>query len=175
MKNRTLITVAALLGAATISCQACDKRTPDGGLGASGTSKAVTSPSPTDGSSSTAPAATPKPPVHELVGMYVISEVDDNGKASMVNPNNGITLFFEAGGFTRITKENGKVAHTDGGNYRIEGTDQLVLVSNVSDKQPLITPSEKTHKFELSSDGDELKLWGTGGRIAIFRRETEGK
>jgi hypothetical protein len=175
MKNRALITVAALLVGAAISCQACDKRASESALRDSGASKAVASPSATDGSSSTAPAVAAKPPVQQLVGMYLISEVDENGKAAMVNPKNGITLFFQAGGFTRITKENGKVAHTDGGTYRIEGTDQLVLVSNVSDKQPLLTPSEKTHKFELSSDGDELKLWGTGGRVAIFRRGTEGK
>jgi hypothetical protein len=110
-------------------------------------------------------------PVQVPVGVYVISEVDDKGTATMVNPGDEITIIFERGGtFSRSSKDHGQVIHTDNGEFHIEGRDQMVLKSTISDKSPVISDTVKTHKFELSTDGDELKLWGTGDRIAVFRR-----
>jgi hypothetical protein len=110
-------------------------------------------------------------PVQVPVGVYVISEVDDKGTATMVNPGDEITIIFERGGtFSRTSKNHGQVIHTDNGEFHIEGRDQMVLKSTISDKSPVISDTVKTHKFELSTDGDELKLWGTGDRIAVFRR-----
>jgi hypothetical protein len=119
-----------------------------------------------------APATPPSDlPVQIPVGVYVISEVDENKAATMVNPGDEITIIFERGGtFSRTTRQHGQVTHTDNGDFHIEGRDQIVLKSTISDKSPVISDTVKTHKFELSADGDELKLWGAGDRVAVFRR-----
>ena len=169
--RRTLpaLAIAPMIVLMSIVCGGCQSQ-PQNNQNASG---AVPATSPAVAMSpGIAASDSPRP---TLSGVYTISEVDDNGKASMVSQDNQITIVFEGHSFTRVVKEGGKVAHTDGGDYRLEGTDQLVLSTTVSDKQPLLTPAEKTHKFELSPDGEELKLWGTAGKVAVFRREARRK
>lgn len=172
MTFRTFIAICSLAIASVLIGTACNKQDNNEAAPVAAPDSAPTTAAQTPSPSTPASIAV-QPGGRGLSGLYVISEVDDGGKVSMVNPDNEISLFFQANGFTRITKENGKVVHTDGGQYRIDPPDQLTLSSSVSDKQPLITPSEKTHQFDLSPDGEELKLWGASGKVAVFRRRNE--
>jgi hypothetical protein len=183
MNTQSSRTISALLIVLVIECGACKQgsdlpaASSNSASNSAGAVQAAAAISPTP-----SPSATPSPLIPAaaaarsaglgLTGAYVSSEVDDNGKVTMIKPENEVLIIFDPPhSFSRTTKADGKVVHTDAGDYRFEGADQLVLSTTISEKQPLINPSDKSYKFELSADGDELKLWGTGDKVAVFRRQ----
>ncbi|HEY6331642.1 MAG TPA: hypothetical protein VI756_20115 [Blastocatellia bacterium] len=179
MNTKNFRMISALLIALVVTCGACkqggDAQPERSNAGGAVPSPAAPSPVPSP-SPLTATAVAARSGGQGLSGTYIISEVDDNGNVTMIKPEDQILIIFDPPhSFSRTTKAQGKVVHTDAGDYRFEGADQLILSTTISDKEPLISPTDKTHKFDLSDDGDELKLWGTGDKVAVFRRQKAGQ
>jgi hypothetical protein len=135
------------------------------GIGCRGTSQDETA----------APAPSPFIPTN-LIGVYTISEVEQNGTVTMIPPSFATTFTFMAdGSFTRVSRKAGAIDHNDSGQYKIEaneaGEPQLLLTAVfvagvMSDKRA----TEERHRFSLSSDGEELRMSGSEGKTALFRR-----
>jgi hypothetical protein len=131
-------------------------------------SKLETGPS-TQNQSSPTPGR-PAPPT-SLTGTYLMSEVEHDGSTTMIDPAYSTQLVFEEnGGYTRTSKKAGIVDHSDSGQYRVDGGDQLVLSTVMSDRKAKIPPIEKRHEFSLSADAEELRLTSGSGRVAVFRK-----
>ncbi|HXG92969.1 MAG TPA: hypothetical protein VNN73_11475 [Blastocatellia bacterium] len=106
-----------------------------------------------------------------LIGSFEISEVHQEGVVAMVGERTSRFTFRRDGNYTRISKKGNEIYHSDGGKYRVEGNDRLVLTIQVTkEKGVLKTPIEKTHKFTLSPDGQELRLITDDGKVAVYRR-----
>lgn len=116
--------------------------------------------------------ATDTPPPN-LLGPYILSEVEHNGQVTMIRPENStVFTFFANGAYTRESKIGGKVTHTDTGRFSVEKKDQLVLKIEMSDNKIQVPPVEKTHTVVLSSDGEELTMKSKEGKAALFRRKS---
>ena len=108
--------------------------------------------------------------VGRLQGTYAISEVQHDGIVEMISAGNSTEItFVQPGSFSRQSKVNGTINHTDSGQYRIEGN-ELVLKIVLSKNQIQAKPVEKRFAFVLSTDGDELKLTTSKNRTAVFRK-----
>jgi len=87
-------------------------------------------------------------------------------------------IFMADGSYSRISKKGNRTYHSDSGKFRIDPPDKLVLTIMLTGKtggQSIQNPPlEKTHKFSLSPDGDELKLISDKG-AAVFRRVRKAK
>jgi hypothetical protein len=129
------------------------------------------------------PNASPKPGEPPLagssqpLGTYVMSEVHDKGIVSIISEVKTVIRFSPDGSYDRSSSKQGTPFHNDWGHYRVEGDDKLILSIEMS-KQKLDNkvhnpPLQKTHKFTLSPDGQELRLTTDDGKTAVFRR-TEG-
>ncbi len=119
--------------------------------------------------------ATDTPPPN-LLGAYIMSEVQHNGQVTMVPEGYSTEFTFLAdGSYTRQSKKGGKVTHTDTGHFSVEKKDQLVLKIELSDNKIQIPPVEKTHTIVLSSDGEELTMKTKDGKAAVFRRKSGPK
>ena len=106
-----------------------------------------------------------------------MSEVHDKGIVSIISEVKTVIRFSPDGSYDRSSSKDGTTIHNDWGQYRVEGDDKLVLSIQMS-KQKLNNkmhdpPLQKTHKFTLSPDGQELRLTTDDGKTAVFRR-TEG-
>jgi hypothetical protein len=130
------------------------------------------------------PDASPKPGEPPLAGQsqplgtYVMSEVLDKGIVSIISEVKTVIHFSPDGTYERSSSKQGTPYHNDWGRYRVEGDDKLVLSIEMS-KQKLDNkvhnpPLEKTHKFTLSPDGQELRLTTDDGKTAVFRRTDAG-
>jgi hypothetical protein len=120
------------------------------------------------------PLAGPSQPL----GTYVMSEVHDKGIVSIISEVKTVIHFSADGSYDRSSSKEGTAYHNDWGQYRVEGDDKLVLSIRMS-KQKLNNklhdpPLQKTHKFTLSPDGQELKLTTDDGKTAVFRRTDTG-
>ena len=106
-----------------------------------------------------------------LQGTYAISEVQHDGIVEMVSNANTTEITFKApASFSRVSKKNGKRDYTDSGQFKIEGTDKLILKIIMSNEKIQINPVSKQHTFSISPTGDELKLTSSTGKTAVFRR-----
>jgi hypothetical protein len=110
-----------------------------------------------------------------LLGVYSISEVDhkvgNSNAVDMIPSHREIQISFRAdGSFMRVSWRQGLVALSETGNFTIEYPDQLTLLPTVVNKKPVTNLPKTTYKFALSPDGDELRLWGARGNVAVFHR-----
>jgi hypothetical protein len=110
-----------------------------------------------------------------LLGVYTISEVDHQidkkDAVDMIPSTSEIQFTFGSdGSFMRVARKKGLVALTETGNFRIDLPDQLVLSPLIVNKKPVTDGRQTSYKFTVSSDGDELRLWGPRGNVAIFHR-----
>ena len=83
-------------------------------------------------------------------------------------------MFSADGNYSRVSQVNGKTYHSDSGAFRLEPPDKLVLsiqVTGQKTSRKIQTPAlEKTHKYSLSPDGDELRLTSEKGTTDGPRR-----
>jgi hypothetical protein len=110
----------------------------------------------------------------QLLGEYEAREIEDKGVVTLVSSIQTKFYFFADGSYSRASKKDGRVYHTDSGNYRIEPPDRLVLTIQLSGTQASQNiqnpPLVKSHKFTLSPDGDELRLISDKGSVAVYHR-----
>jgi len=119
------------------------------------------------------PGASEQEPPPTLLGTYSIIEVHHKGLIDMISAENTTQINFTPDGrFSRLSKKRGEVDHTDGGDFRVEGQDQLVLVIHESKQKIQDPPVVRRHKIELSADGSELRMVSSNGMTAMFRRTT---
>lgn len=124
----------------------------------------------------TTPAAAPVPsgalaPPPIPSGDYILSEVQHKGQVTMITAGNSTEISFRPDGtYARVSRLGGKVDHSDSGDFRIEDGKQIVLRIRMWKKKFQPRSVEKKHSFMLSSDGSELKMIGTDGKIGVFRR-----
>lgn len=118
------------------------------------------------------PGVSATPANNGLVGTYAISEVEDKGAIRMVNTKKAqVTFaFFRDGSYARSTKSGDQVLHSDSGNFRLDGPDQLTLITTIENRNILDAAKTKTFKYQLSADAAELRLWGTDGKVALFKK-----
>ena len=112
------------------------------------------------------PAETSAP---KLAGTYEVSEVQKGGVINILTTSKTRITFMTDGTYQRTSQAQGKIEHTDVGDFRIDG-DKLVLMIKLSQGQIQLPPREVTHTFSLSENGDELKLTSTRGATAVFHR-----
>jgi hypothetical protein len=121
-------------------------------------------------SAETAASVGEKPPP-TLLGTYSIIEVHHKGMVDMISAENTTQITFTADGkFSRLSKKGGQVDHTDSGDFRVEGQDQLVLVIHESKQRIQEPPVVRKHRIEVSKDGTELRMVSRGGMTAMFRK-----
>jgi hypothetical protein len=189
MKNKHIVLSIGLISLLSLSI-GCKAKSPAANTGASPAASATTNTSsnsnrPSDASSSAANAnhdkagATPAPEQTtgppKLIGTYEAREVEDKGVVTMLSQIKTVIVFTADGSYSRASQKEGRIYHRDSGQFHIEGPDNLVLSIQVSDKNIKSPPLTKTHKFSLSSDGDELKLISEKGAIATYRRTAKPK
>jgi hypothetical protein len=119
--------------------------------------------------------AEPKPAGKaELVGTYESREVQDKGVVTLISQLRTLWMFSSDGSYSRVSEVKGKPYHADSGSFRIEPPDKLILniqVTGLKTQRKMQNPPlSKTHKFELSADGEELRLISEKGSVGIFRR-----
>ena len=110
-----------------------------------------------------------------LTGVYTISEVDhqlDNKNvADMIPSHREIQFTFRPdGSFKRVARKVALIHLTETGTFKIEEPDQLVLSPSIVNDKKVTDGRTTTYKFSLSPDGDELKLLGARGNVAVFHR-----
>lgn len=139
--------------------------------GQNANAKQNSSPQKTDEIPAPKPAATTLPPQALLQGTYAISEVQHDGLVEMISSANSTEITFKPpSSFSRLSKKNGQKDFTDSGQYKIEGSDKLILKILMSNEKAQINPVSKQHTISISPTGDELKLTSDKGRTAVFRR-----
>jgi hypothetical protein len=125
------------------------------------------------------PGESPLAAASQPLGTYVMSEVHDKaGIVSIISEVKTVIRFSPDGSYERSSSKKGTPYHNDWGKYRVEGDDKLILSIEMS-KQKLDNkvhdpPLQKTHKFTLSPDGQELTLTTGDGKTAVFRRTDAG-
>jgi hypothetical protein len=131
-------------------------------------------PSPEGG----APASKPGSPA-QLIGIYESTEVQSGGVVTLLSQLKTMFLFSADGSYSRESKVKGKPYHSDSGTFRIEPPDKLILniqVTGLKAQRKIQSPPlTKTHRFSLSSDGDQLTLISADGKTALFRRVSKPK
>lgn len=131
-------------------------------------------PSPEGGASATKPGSPA-----QLIGIYESTEVQSGGVVTLLSQLKTMFLFSSDGTYSRESKVKGKPYHSDSGSYRIEPPDKLILSIQVTglkaQRKIQSPPLTKTHRFSLSSDGDQLTLTSDNGKTAIFRRVSKPK
>jgi predicted small secreted protein len=105
-----------------------------------------------------------------LLGTYAMSEVHAGGVVNMISQLKTEITFASDGTYSRVSKRNNNIYHTDAGEYRVEGNNQLVLLIKMAKQKIYNPPLERKHAFTLSRDGEELKMSSDDGKIAVFRK-----
>jgi len=115
----------------------------------------------------------------ELLGTYESREVQDKGVVTVISQLRTLWMFSSDGTYSRVSEVKGKPYHADSGTFRIEPPDKIVLSIQMTglktQRKMQNPPLSKTHKFELSADGEELRLTSEKGSIGIFRRVSKQK
>lgn len=110
-----------------------------------------------------------------LAGNYILAEVEHLGTINLI-PESFATIltFMEDGTYARTSKFRGRADHNDTGEFRIEqrenGEFDLVLKPIFSGGKAAKDPAEKKHGLAFSPDLEELRLTGSDGKVALFRR-----
>ena len=162
--------IALLLSLAFVAvAAACNGASPQVAGNNSGQPSA--SPSSNSNSSAATPTPSPTPVVEALPGTYTLSEVHDKGIVTIISTENRTEFsFFKDGRYARMSMVGGRTDHTDGGKFRIDGQDQLVLSIEISNKSIQMPPKEKRHRFSLSPDASEMRLTAADGKVAVFKK-----
>lgn len=113
-------------------------------------------------------------PAPQLVGTYEVAEVHSGGVINIMTQAKTSISFFRDGTYSRLSEAPRGPKHTDTGDFRVEG-DKLVLLVKLSEGKIFNPPHETTHTFELSPDGEELRLTSSKGNVAVFHRSTKSK
>jgi len=115
----------------------------------------------------------------ELIGTYESREVQKEGVVTVLDGLQTRFVFSADGRYSRVSTVKGKTYHSDAGQFRIEAPDKLVLSIQITgekaNQKVQTPPMEKVHKFNLSPDGDELKLTSDKGSVGVFRRVAKPK
>ena len=115
----------------------------------------------------------------QLLGTYESREVQDKGVVTLISQLRTLWMFSSDGTYSRVSEVKGKPYHADSGTYRIEQPDKLILSIQVTglktQRKMQDPPLSKTHKFELSPDGEELRLTSDKGSVGVFRRVSKPK
>jgi hypothetical protein len=106
----------------------------------------------------------------KLFGTYAMSEVHSGGVVNMISQMKTQITFLADGTYSRISMRKGNVYHSDAGNFRVEGNDQLVLLIKFAKQKVHNPPLERRHSFTLSRDGEELTMTSDDGKVAVFRK-----
>jgi hypothetical protein len=126
------------------------------------------------GRNSAAPDSEKAKAAPQLIGTYESREVHTEGVVTVMSKLRTVWRFYEDGNYARISMVNGKTYHTDSGAFRIEPPDKLLLTIQITGQKAnrkIHAPAlQKTHKFSLSPDGDELRLTSDKGAVGIFQR-----
>ncbi|MEW6129265.1 MAG: hypothetical protein AB1757_19655 [Acidobacteriota bacterium] len=150
-----------------------DSTSQGGGAKGDSPSNSQENPQPVDANKVQAAGVPGTAPEALLNGTYATTEVQHDGIIDLIKPDNQTEIVFKPPAtYTRSSKKNGKMDHTDSGYYSISG-DTLILKIVMSQQQIQTTPVEKRFKFKLSTDGSELKLESDKSKIAVFRRIKE--
>jgi hypothetical protein len=116
----------------------------------------------------------PTVPQAVLQGTYAISEVQHDGIVEIIGNDNTTEITFKPpASFSRLSKKNGNIDHTDSGQYKIIGDNQITLKIVMSKEKIQLQPVEKIFGFWVSSSGDEMKMITVKdkkARTAVFRR-----
>jgi hypothetical protein len=105
-----------------------------------------------------------------LSGIYTITEVEHDRIVDMIRPEDTTTItFMPDGSFTRVSMRGGKRDHTDSGSYEFDGHN-LTLKTILRDNRVVQNPVDRIYTASLSADGDELRLVGKDGKVAVLRR-----
>ena len=136
--------------------------------------------SSTAATAAAAPKEVPKPVEKaELRGTYESREVHDKGVVTVISQLKTLWHFSQDGTYSRTSEVKGKPYHSDSGSFRIEPPDKLILSIQVTglqmQRKVQNPPLSKTHKFELSADGEELRLISDKGSVGVFRRVSKPK
>jgi hypothetical protein len=187
MKNTGLFSIATIF-ALILLPGACRKKetvsntTPQPAPAASATQNSNQPQKPIDqvNANSAKPGPTPATDNQsQLLGEYEMREIRDRGVVTMVSAIKTKIFFMADGSYSRVSKRDGRTYHSDSGRFRIESPDKLVLSIQLSGQganQTIQNPAiEKTHKFNLSPDGDELKLTSDKGSVAVYHRLSKPK
>jgi len=110
----------------------------------------------------------------QLLGTYESREVQDKGVVTIISQLRTLWVFSSDGTYSRVSEVKGKPYHADSGSFRIAPPDKLILsiqMTGLKQQRKIQNPPlSKTHKFELSDDGEELRLTSDKGSVGIFRR-----
>jgi len=110
----------------------------------------------------------------ELLGTYESREVQDKGVVTVISQLRTLWMFSSDGTYSRVSEVKGKPYHADSGTFRTAPPDKLILsiqMTGLKQQRKIQNPPlSKTHKFELSDDGEELRLTSDKGSVGIFRR-----
>ena len=188
MKKTSLLSIATVV-ALILLPGACRKKetvsntTPQPAPAASVTQNSNQPAKPTDQSNANSAKASSASPATDnqaqLLGEYEMREIQDRGVVTMVSAIKTKIFFMSDGSYSRVSKKDGRTYHSDSGRFRIESPDKLVLsiqLSSQAASQTIQTPAiEKTHKFTLSPDGEELKLTSDKGSVAVYHRLSKPK
>jgi hypothetical protein len=126
----------------------------------------------TSGAQSVATPPASEPP--RLLGVYEAREVENKGVVTLISHIKTIFSFTADGTYSRVSQIKGKTYHSDGGQFRIEAPDKLVLTIQIADKNIKSPRIVKQLRFSLSPDGDELKLTSEKG-TATYQRTAKPK
>lgn len=129
-------------------------------------------PADSNQAAATPPAGAPA----KLVGTYEAREVEDKGVVTVLTQIKTVFVFRDDGTYSRVSQVKGKTYHSDSGQFRIEGSNMLIITIQITDKNIKSPPVIKAQRFSLSPDGDELKLTsGQKGTTATYQRIAKPK
>lgn len=167
MANQKL---ALILIIATVTfASSCNGASPQ--LASNNSGQPASAPAGNSNNSAATPAASPTPVAEALPGTYTLSEVHDKGIVTIISTENRTEFnFFKDGTYSRTSMRNGKIDHTDGGKFRIDGQEQLILSIELSNRTIQMPPKEKRHRFALSPDANEMRLTAADGKVAVFKK-----
>lgn len=185
------VTLSIVLSVSMVLLSGCRAKETTSNTSAKATTPSVSNSNATANSNQSAPAANsnrnadltrnstasesakPKDPP-QLIGTYESREVLSEGVVTVISKLRTMWVFHSDGNYSRVSQVNGKTYHSDSGQFRIEAPDKLVLTIQVTGQKAnrkIQTPAvEKTHKYSLSPDGDELRLTSEKGAVGIFQR-----
>jgi hypothetical protein len=110
----------------------------------------------------------------KLIGVYEAREVENKGVVTLISHIKTVFSFTPDGTYSRVSQIKGKTYHSDGGRFRIEPPDKLVLEIQIADRNMQSPSITKELRFSLSPDGDELKITSAKG-TATYQRIAKRK
>lgn len=173
--KRTHVVLSIALVSLTLllaGCKGKEKASSNSSTASPAVAANANSPADSNQASATAPASEPA----KLIGTYEAREVEDKGVVTMITQIKTIFVFRDDGTYSRVSQVKGKTYHSDSGQFRIEGSNMLIITIQITDKNVKSPPVIKAQRLSLSPDGDELKLTsGQKGTTATYQRIAKPK